>query len=905
MKKFIWLIFFLSPFLLYSQELMIPAEQKEWSKSAGHEAELRVEKGIIKFRVKLDFKDGGKYPLGWPLIKHYFRPPLKMEYDAIEFDILTHSPLTLPHPALRMTFYNEKGREVYVPIVPVKRDKWVKVSIPLSRIKGYTIRNFNIYIAEKWYKDAGFPDGEEIEFLIKGMRFVKKGSNKEENKVLLDGIEEYSLFDKEWNVSGGPEGALFLEDKIVRSGKHSLRWNIKIDYHRGADPRYPVGWLFLRRFFYSPQDWSGYDTLEFYIYIPSSQKFKGLKYTIRCVGEKKPRYMSLYPDAVTPGKWSRIRVPLNSFRIRGGLDKVISIVFYIPENWYEDGEELNFYFDDFSLLKTTEKSEKGWSEPLRKADTPLKPCTAYKDISNPLIYPVVPLEFIYPNTDLSSRKPVKEFRVKAAKGEIRPLTFAILAGKEDIKDLKVKVSNLRKGEDIIPGDLADVRVVKVWEQAALHWEVFSPKDKILVPELLLKDDRIKIEDKRDESGRYIPPSVLSYPFGTDIPAHTLKQIWINFSIPSQQPAGIYEGRVILKARTGLKAISVPLKIEVLPFSLPSPKLIYGMYYRWRIHAKRPVFDWPEELYIKDLEEFKRVGFNSISIYHDNLSSTERMLEIYKKMGFEGPVVILGGREESVAKEIMRYAKKMGIEIYFYGYDEPNNPERMAKHIEISRLFHSLGGKVMVACTPSTAKTLKEKGEPLEWANLAAGGCISTYTYLENLRRGRTERVAPVITIYWQFYIENPTLNRLSSGYYPWVSKIDGIFPYEYQGFPRSVAYSKDERFIPRFRGKKNRTFRSWCVAYPSKEGPVSTLQWEGMRLGINDVKYLTYLQELLKKTDKKDLVKDIQRSLEDILNPFSYLPPDPSPYTNPYMPPQRFEETREKIIELILKIRKR
>ena len=871
----------------------------------GKEATLsieKIEKGVIKFHIKLNFKNGGKYPLGWPLIRtKNFRPPLTMDYDAIEFEVFTRSPQELPYRALRMTFYNEKGKEVYTPTIPVKRDEWVKVSIPLSRIKGCRIKWFNIYIAERWYKNAGFQDGEEIEFLIKNIKLVKKKTVA--HKLLIDDLEVYSRFDKEWSVSGGPEGAVFLEDKIRHSGKHSLRWQVKIDYSRGASSRYPVGWLFLRKSFYSPQDWSDYGSLEFYLYVPPNEEYKGLRWGIRCADTgKEPKWFAFSPEAIIPGKWNRVTMRLNGFTVKGSLDKVMSLVFYIAENWYKDGEGLNFYFDDFCLIPKGEmKGKERGSEPLRKAGKLLTPLSLYLNIEKPVVYPVYPLEFIYPNTDLTQRKPVKEFYLKAAKGEIFPLTFAILAGKEGIRDLKVEIRGLRNGIS------SDVRVVKVWEQASLHWEVFSPQDKILVPELLLKDDRIEIKDTRDEEGRYIPPSVLSYPFGTDIPAHTLKQIWINFSLPTQIPLRIYRGEVVLRAKRGLETLRIPLRIEVLPFSLPSPHRVYGIYYRWRVKATRPVWDWPEELFLKDLEEFKRTGFNSLSIYFDNLESTRRMMELIKKVGLGGPIVVVGGRKEGVAKEIMEFAKEKGIDLYFYGIDEPNNEERLKEHLKLSRMFHSLGAKVMVACIPSTAKILKEKEEGLDLANLASGGYIGTDIYLKRLKEGKEDRVSPLITIYWQDYEENPTCNRFFSGYYVWWRKIDGVFPYEYQGFPFSVAYSRDTRRVLSYLGKKNRIFRSWCVAYPSKEGPVSTLQWEGIRLGINDIRYLTYLEELLekgKREGKNLLVEETEEKLKDILKPFSNLPPDPSVYTNPYKEPSSFQEVREKIVGLILELRK-
>ena len=45
--------------------------------------------------------------------------------------------------------------------------------------------------------------------------------------------------------------------------------------------------------------------------------------------------------------------------------------------------------------------------------------------------------------------------------------------------------------------------------------------------------------------------------------------------------------------------------------------------------------------------------------------------------------------------------------------------------------------------------------------------------------------------------------------------------------------------------KNNTVFRPHMTTYPSREGPIPTIQWEAMREGIDDIRYLMTLGNLL------------------------------------------------------------
>ncbi len=724
-------------------------------------------------------------------------------------------------------------------------------------------------------------------------------------RVLIDDLESYQAYEQ-WTVSGGPEASVTHAAEVRHSGEHSVRFRVKVDYRAAGNPKYPKGWLFLNRNFDAPQDWSAYKGLEFYLFVPAGQPLAGqvIKYGIATQGAGAGlRWKTVSADAVQPGAWVRIVVPLGGSNVRGDLRRVMRIRFYVAENWYADGDELNFYLDDFALLK--ELKGEGGSEWIRPAGPPLKTPRPYLKQSTPAIYPVLPLEFIYPDTDLSRRKPVEALALRAARGETKALTFAVLAGAANIKDLSLTVSDLKgPAGAAIPSRAVDARVVKVWEQAALHWEVLREDDKILVPELLLKDDRFPFDESRDERGEYHAPHVSSVPFGTDVPAHTLKQVWLNIDAPAEATPGAYEGVLTLRAKAGLPTRRIPLRLQVLPFRLPAPKLLYGIYYRWRPWTTGR-FAIPEDRFLADLKALKDAGFEAVTLY--NPAQAEKWLQAMSEIGMKGPVVMMGIRnpKQDELARLVAACRQRGIACYFYGVDEPNDKKRTEQHKRLSALLHRAGGKVMTAIVPATAQKLVDAGEPLDWANHAIPNAAP---YLLARRGGKVRKTAAFETYYWQVYEENPTRNRLLCGFYLWASGLEGAFPYEYQA-PIGLPYTHDTRTTMHRvkKGGKPRTFRAWCLTYPSREGPVSTLQWEGCRMGVNDVRYLTLLESLigeLRKRGRTAQAKTANARMAKIIAAFTRLPADPSVFTNPYVEPAKFEKARRQVVDLALEVKR-
>jgi hypothetical protein len=184
---------------------------------------------------------------------------------------------------------------------------------------------------------------------------------------------------------------------------------------------------------------------------------------------------------------------------------------------------------------------------------------------------------------------------------------------------------------------------------------------------------------------------------------------------------------------------------------------------------------------------------------------------------------------------------------------------------------------------------------LDFVNLSFGG--SGRDYFQALMNG-TAISQQRETYYWQIMQEDPRINRLNAGFFLWNTGLSGVFPYVYQ----HIGNNPYDDFGVWYAG--NPAYRHHLVTYPSQEGPVPTMQWESLREGIDDVRYLTtwqYYKDLVKSIDPVS-AQDSQQIIDALL----------ANYTNPIytavnndgtLPPvTRFAVDRETIRDEILRL---
>ena len=89
-------------------------------------------------------------------------------------------------------------------------------------------------------------------------------------------------------------------------------------------------------------------------------------------------------------------------------------------------------------------------------------------------------------------------------------------------------------------------------------------------------------------------------------------------------------------------------------------------------------------------------------------------------------------------------------------------------------------------------------------------------------------------------MEQPEIYRRNFGLALWKSGYDGTMNYAYQ------------HNFGDFYDDTDGDFRDHVFAYPTVDGVIDTIQWEGFREGVDDVRYLTTLLKAIEQAKAAD-----------------------------------------------------
>ena len=477
---------------------------------------------------------------------------------------------------------------------------------------------------------------------------------------------------------------------------------------------------------------------------------------------------------------------------------------------------------------------------------------------------------ILPSTSFKNTTEIDKLRVVAALGEYEPISF-VIRSKQDVLGLKpVCTTDLRSENGTISSENIDIRLVKCWYQGcvdSIHYKHCpSRAGRYLVPELLLKDDRLlkvdriekvnwlrvnlsgaetyiditsteNSERKRDED-RSIPPNV-TFEDAEDLRAVNIRggqnqQYWITIYVPPESSPGLYIGKIVLKSDNKPNR-EIALEVDVLPFELDPPKLEFSIYYRGRIagesaNLKRVSTELKTEgQLIEEMKNMRRHGIVSTTItqtYSKFDDLFEKNLRIRREVGMNSNLYVLWAstyfENEILAKSLMNFVRPLGFdEVYFYGGEELSENE-WAEREQLWNDMRSIGGKIFVGKGPPEFADKIDLGLTSTRKMTSSHAKMVAQEYHKNGNR-IFARGNP------QVGIENPEIYRRNYGMLLWSLGFDGAMDYAYQDSWGSVWNDFDGYF------------RDHVFAYPTSSGVIDTIQWEGFREGVDDVKYLTTL----------------------------------------------------------------
>ena len=500
---------------------------------------------------------------------------------------------------------------------------------------------------------------------------------------------------------------------------------------------------------------------------------------------------------------------------------------------------------------------------------------------------------ILPNTPLEKLEVRPEVALRAAPGEYEPASFVVANRTAESQTIHVRVSDLRGPAGVTLSGRVDLKHVIVWYQASGAWKNWRrlPRnyDAFLTPELLVNDPAL-IRVDREAEHNYLKLSKASgpeylliserkrsvenvYPSPVEqpvydaeqlqpiaIPAGEIRQFWVTVHVPDAAAPGKYSASIEIEAGP-LVAATLSLNLEVYEFALPAPKLEYSMYYRGKLADHNPTVshEWKSTAQLTaDLEAMIRHGVSNPASYqrlwpkvpveHASPVSTRslvvRYLEIRQRLGLvDRPLYYLGrgtgnradrAHLEAVRRDtltMLELAEAHGAtDLYVYAVDE-------AKKAGVSQQYSA-----WIAAKGTGAKVFAAgHGDHLDHDAgltdlLVYVGRPSREVAAEQHRRGK--RV--FMYGYPQSGPEDPLLWRVRFGIMVWQADYDGVMPFAFQSQFGEVWNDWDDKH-----------YRAAMLTYPTVTHPISTLAFEGFREAVDDVRYLTALEQAIARARRE------------------------------------------------------
>ena len=462
-------------------------------------------------------------------------------------------------------------------------------------------------------------------------------------------------------------------------------------------------------------------------------------------------------------------------------------------------------------------------------------------------------------------------RVVAARGDYEPASF-VLTAQEDIPKLRLQVSDLtaRNGK-VVPSSSVDIRVVKCWYQDTGSGEMeLTPSEsslaikrsgrRELMPELLLKDDSLinsEAAGKRNKikwtaGGEYLSVAEKKqgyFPRDSEellpvkIEKNRNKQFWITVHVPEDAAAGEYEGSIALVSND--RAIgAMLLKLKVLPFTLEAPYYYSSMYY----YPPSPTMYWysgrDSGQYQREMENMYAHGVTDVMAPYN--IKNKKAYEIRRSAGMTSKTVFYRGywpgsptkpaeltKLKSEVTKTMAFFKTYGVkDVYFYGVDEAFGKQLLMQR-PAWEAIHEAGGKVFVS---GYAGSNYEAVGDIQDMFVCAG-----YPSREEAAKWHSKSKKIVCYASPQGGLEKPETYRKNYGLLLWQMDYDGAMTYIYH-WGRDKLRTWDDPL--------SGMWKAHNMVYPTLNGVVDTLQWEGYREGVDDVRYMTTLLKTIHSASK-------------------------------------------------------
>jgi hypothetical protein len=476
------------------------------------------------------------------------------------------------------------------------------------------------------------------------------------------------------------------------------------------------------------------------------------------------------------------------------------------------------------------------------------------------VFPAITDDKILPTTTIPDQYISNEIAVSGSPGEYVSATFVIRANGNNISSLLVSATDLTGTQGSIAAANIDIKVVKLWYQGGYTLEV-GAYGKYLTPELLLKNDRlVKVDGSiwnnpagnnylETSPGTYtlISEKSSSYTGQTIVPISERpiqdtaalqpldilnganQQFWITIKVPATVEPGNYSS--VLNLTSGSNPLgALQLKLAVLPIGLAQPAIEYSFWYEGKLNDPGSISSkYKNEIQMKaEISDMLDHGVtNPVVSEQKDLATFVNVARIRQAAGLEAPTLFSSG-DYSNWKGTIDAVKPYGVtQVYFFSaYDEPR-PEQLPSFRTNCINIHKYGGKVFASLTREylTDAQIASVADVLDLAFVSGPPSQSLAATFHSFGHQIYSYANP------QTVPEFPETYRRNYGLLLWQNNYDGAMDYAYQSSYNDIWNDFD------YWGG----CRDHAMAYPTMNGAIDTIQWEGFRQGVNDVRYLTTL----------------------------------------------------------------
>lgn len=484
-----------------------------------------------------------------------------------------------------------------------------------------------------------------------------------------------------------------------------------------------------------------------------------------------------------------------------------------------------------------------------------------------------PEEPVYPTSRPRDGERVNDFNIFAARAQREPIQFALWPLR-DLKQVSVSIDPLSSEDGAtIPSSAVDIRFVRYTPFAELK------------------------NAKPNELMYSIEPHILDHLKPFDIPANTTYRYWLRVTIPNNQAAGVYSGNIHIKI-AGKTQMKLPLRLQVIPFTLSDSDISFGGYYGpnipwysyyWKANITGPNFDNDSEMdritfaterayfkfmkeighngaafaddlrgqlrfqgirpvindkvsFVRWMDEYAKAGLGTMPFYGFKVIGGEKYLDKMAKTGFKQFSPEWTAAYRNIITDFAQEGKKRGWpEILWYVSDELSNERDKGTELGL-KLTQTAKGIAGIRTIASMNGSYEYPLVPNVTITMPNFAFPITNETIDMIRKTGSE-----------FWIYNCTDSRFSFGLYPWALKAGGRYQWHY-GYPNASGRWGLTMNTPYFLQHIGPNYEVFPVA-----------RADAHEQGINDYRYLKALEDAIQKHPaNNDDVRKARIFLEDL-----------------------------------------